>query len=468
MLLTLSTTHRPATDLGFLLHKNPERAQVFQQSFGPAYVYYPQASEDRCTAALLIDIDPIELVRGAKDRLTADFSLGQYVNDRPYAASSLLASALGRVFRTAMRGDCVARPELAAAAIPLEIVVPALPCRGGAALALALFEPLGWAVDAVPVPLDPAFPAWGDSRYVRLTLHGTLRLADALSHLYVLLPVLDDAKHYWVGDDEVDKLIRAGGGWLAGHPARDLISRRYLAHRSSLTRAAIARLAESDDVEPEALDNATEPAVATEPAGAPVPLAEARRTAILDVLRAERAHRVVDVGCGSGALLTGLLDDPTFTEIVGTDVSARALELAARRLRLDRMPQSRRDRLRLLQSSVVYRDARLAGYDAHVLMEVIEHVDPPKLPALAQSVFGAAQPRVVVITTPNVEHNVRFAGLADGSMRHSDHRFEWTRAEFTAWCDGIAAMYGYAVRYAPVGVDDAEVGAPTQMAVFSR
>jgi 3' terminal RNA ribose 2'-O-methyltransferase Hen1 len=460
MLLTVATTHRPATDLGFLLHKNPDHAQVFTVSSGRAHVVYPQATEERTTAALILEIDPIGLVRGAKGR--ADFALGHYVNDRPYAASSLLAVALGQVLRTAMKGECKERPRLAATPIPLEITVPALPCRGGAAVAEQLFAPLGWDVTAVPIPLDPAFPEWGESRYADLTLRGTLRLADALHHLYVLLPVLDDNKHYWVGNDEIDKLLRAGEGWLATHPTKDLIARRYLSHRRELTRDALARLAEVDDAEPEALDNA-----ADEVAPKSVPLVTLRRAAVVAALKAEGARRVVDVGCGPGALLADLLNDASFTEIVGTDVSHTALALAARRLRLDRMPERRKARIQLLQGSVTYTDARLRGYDAVVLMEVIEHVDPPRVGALTNSVLGDARPRVVVVTTPNREHNVRYE-MPEGSLRHPDHRFEWDRAEFAAWAADAAGRYGYAVRFEPVGPDDPEVGAPTQLAVFTR
>jgi 3' terminal RNA ribose 2'-O-methyltransferase Hen1 len=464
MLLTVTTTYRPATDLGFLLHKNPQHAQVFPQSYGRAHVFYPEAADERCTAALLLEIDPIDLVRGPKARASPDFSLSHYVNDRPYAASSFLSVALGQVFRTAMRGDCRARPELAKAAIPLEISIPALPCRGGAALATELFEPLGWDVEAVPVQLDPAFPQWGNSRYVRLTLRGALRLADALNHVYVLLPVLDDAKHYWVANEEIEKLIRAGEGWLGSHPMRELITRRYLAHQRGLARDAMARLADVDDIEAESLDNAADEPVAP----ASVPLAAARRTAILGVLRESGAHRVLDLGCGSGALLAELIKDATLTEIVGTDVSHRSLEMAARKLQLDRLPERRRDRLSLLQSSLTYRDTRLRGYDAAVLMEVVEHIDPPRLPALEASVFGDAAPRVIIVTTPNVEHNVRYEGLAEGAMRHTDHRFEWTRAEFATWAGAVASAYGYDVSYVPVGDNDPEVGAPTQMAVFAK
>jgi 3' terminal RNA ribose 2'-O-methyltransferase Hen1 len=200
VLLTISTTTRPATDLGFLLHKHPDRVQEFGQSFGMARVFYPEATAGRCTAALMLEVDPIRLVR-SRGKASPDFSLSQYVNDRPYAASSMLAVALADVFRTARAGHCKARPELAAGPIELEVTVPALPCRGGPELAHQLFEPLGWQVEARALPLDDGFPEWGDSRYVRLVLRGPVRLADALNHLYVMLPVLDDAKHYWIASD---------------------------------------------------------------------------------------------------------------------------------------------------------------------------------------------------------------------------------------------------------------------------
>jgi len=475
VLLTVTATGldpEPASDLGFLLHKNPGRVQSFDVAAGTAVVFYPEATAARCTAALLVEIDPVGLVRGPRGPAGGEgFSLGQYVNDRPYAASSMLAVALGRVFRTAMNGRCDARPDLAARPIPLELHVPALPCRGGPELAARLFGPLGWQVRAAPIPLDEAFPAWGDSRYVDLRLSGQVRLADALNHLYVMLPVLDDAKHYWVTADEVDKLVRAGGGWLAGHPEKELISRRYLAHRAGLTRSALARLAEVDDADPEQFDNAVlaaDDAEGTDAAERTASLAEQRRGAVLAVLRAAGAQRVADVGCGEGALTAALLADPAFTEVIAADVSARALQIAERRLRLDRMPQRQRDRLRLLQTSLTYADRRLTGLDAIVLVEVIEHIDPPRLGALERTVFAYAAPGLVVVTTPNAEHNVRYDFLAPGALRHRDHRFEWTRAQFAAWAGRVAAERGYQVRFLPVGDEDKEAGSPTQMAVFTH
>ncbi|MEU1277192.1 3' terminal RNA ribose 2'-O-methyltransferase Hen1 [Streptomyces sp. NPDC005805] len=478
MFLTISTTgtpERPATELGFLLHKHPDNAQTFSTAHGTAHVFYPEASDERCTAALLLEVDPVALVRRGKGKGRGgapDTALAQYVNDRPYAASSLLAVALSAVFKSALRGVCAARPERAAAPLPLRIEVPAVPARGGAELVRKLFGPLGWdTVTAEPVPLDARFPEWGDSRYVRLVLEGELRLADALRQLYILLPVLDDAKHYWVAPDEVDKLLRAGDGWLADHPEQKLITSRYLSRRWSLTRQAmerleLARLAEADDLDVEEVDNAVDESADTEER--PAPLAVQRRDAILHELRAAGASRVLDLGCGQGQLVQALLKDVRFTEIAGTDVSVRALTIAGRRLRLDRLGERQAARVKLFQSSLTYTDKRLAGYDAAVLSEVIEHLDLPRLPALEYAVFGAARPGTVLVTTPNVEYNVRWETLPAGHVRHGDHRFEWPREEFRAWAGAVAERHGYTVRFVPVGPDDPEVGPPTQLAVFQR
>jgi 3' terminal RNA ribose 2'-O-methyltransferase Hen1 len=469
VLLTLTTTHRPATDLGYLLVKHPDRVHSFDVPTGVAHVLYPEAGDERCTAALLLDVDPQRLAagRGRKQPSPESFTLGRFVNDRPYAASSLLAAALAKVFRSALRGDSKDRPYLAGTPIPLEIRVPVLRCRGGAEEAERLFAPLGWAVTATPIPLDdvPAdHPLAGDSPYVDLTLSGTLRLADALNHLYVLLPVLDDAKHYWVAPDEIDKLLRAGEGWLGAHPERILITRRYLAHRHSYADTALERL---DLAEPDTID-APADTTADEDAELPVDrrqsLAVQRRAAVLAALADVGAGRVLDLGCGGGALLAELIKDRRFTEIVGTDVSSRALEIAERKLRLDRMAERQRGRITLWQSALTYRDDRLRGFDAAVLMEVIEHVDESRLPALEAAVFGHARPAAVVVTTPNVEYNVRYEGLA--GMRHSDHRFEWTRAEFQGWAAQVAAAHGYTVAFRGVGDDDPSLGTPTQLALF--
>lgn len=464
MLLTVTTTHRPATDLGFLLHKHPDRVQEFKQAFGNATVFYPEATEERCTVALMLDVDPIRLAR-SRAKNAPDFSLAQYVNDRSYAASSLLGVAMADVFSTARSGRCNAKQELADAAIPLEIVIPVLPCRGGSEIAHRVFEPLGWMVEAEPIPLDDAFAEWGNSRYIRLRLSGTIRLADALNQLHVLLPVLDESKHYWQGPDEVDKLMRSGEGWLATHPDADLITRRYLGRRGGLTRVALARLAELGDEVEDAIDPAEDEEV-LQPEEKRVPLNAQRHEAVHNVLLELGVRSVIDLGCGPGQFLDRLVKTPAFTRVAGSDVSTRSLHHAARRLHIDRMSERQAERVELFQGALTYEDARYSGFDAAVLMEVVEHVDPPRLEALERVVFGVAKPGAVIVTTPNSEYNVLYEGLV--GMRHPDHRFEWTRAEFVDWSDRVAATYDYRVERRGVGDVDHELGTPTQMAIFTR
>jgi 3' terminal RNA ribose 2'-O-methyltransferase Hen1 len=456
----VTTTQGPATDLGYLLAKNPAKVQSFTLTFGRAHVFYPVATAERCTAALLLDVDPIRLSRRVDD---SNAPLEPYVNDRPYVASSFLSVAIAEIFGTALSGRSRERQELAATAIPLEVCIESLPCRGGRALLDRLFEPLGYHVEAERLPLDPEFPSWGESAYHRVRLRGTAKVADLLAHLYVLIPVLDDEKHYWVGDDEVEKLLRRGEGWLASHPAREIIAERYLRHQKRLVRGALERLAveEGEPVEEAARSDAGEEAIEK-----PLRLDLVRIQAVSETLRDLGASTVVDLGCGEGKLLRALMKDTAFTHILGVDVSLRALDVARERLGFDELPPKQKARLTIEQGSLTYRDARFSGFDAAALVEVIEHLDPSRLDALERVVFRHARPRAVVVTTPNAEYNALFASLPSGKLRHPDHRFEWTRAELREWASRVAGEHGYAVRFGSIGEEHPEHGPPTQMAIF--
>jgi 3' terminal RNA ribose 2'-O-methyltransferase Hen1 len=463
MILTLTTTARPATDLGYLLHKNPARAQSFTLTFGKAHVFYPEASDARCTAALLLEIDPVGLVRrqGGDNR-----TLEEYVNDRPYVASSFMSVAIGDVFGTAMAGRCKERPELAIWPLPLEARLAAIPCRGGEAFLRKLFEPLDYDVAATQHQLDEANPDWGSSRYFTVALRGERRLSELITHLYVLIPVLDDEKHYFVGEDEVQKLIRRGEGWLGSHPEREVIANRYLRHQTSLARRALEQLTAEES--PNADELATEHDAEEVQLERPISLNEQRIGAAIAAIKAGGGRRVLDLGCGEGNLLRAMLNEKSFVQIVGVDVSHRALEIASRRLRVERLSEKQRARISLLHGSLTYRDARLAGFEAAAALEVIEHLDPARLGAFERCLFEFARPQTVVLTTPNVDYNVRFENLPTGKLRHKDHRFEWTRPEFQAWAQGVCQRFGYEARFLPIGPEDAALGAPTQMGVFTR
>lgn len=390
----------------------------------------------------------------------------QYVNDRPYAASSFLSVAIAEVFGSALSGKSKERPELVDTPLPLSAVLSTLPCRGGEELLRKLFEPLGYELSARRWPLDEEFADWGDSAYYRVELNARLTLQQILSHLYVLVPVLDNDKHYWVGDDEVEKLLRHGEGWLASHPAREAITRRYLKHQRSLVDNALAQLADESEPNPDAVAEAH--AHEEEAIESSISLNEQRLGSVLAALKGVRAARVLDLGCGEGRLLQALLKEKQFTEIVGMDVSHRALEIARDRLHYDRLPPLQKERLRLLHGSLIYRDQRLAGFDAAAVVEVIEHLDAPRLAAFERVLFECARPKSIVLTTPNREYNVKWERLPAGHLRHRDHRFEWTRTEFQEWANRVAARFGYNVRFLRVGPEDSAVGPPTQMGLFER
>jgi 3' terminal RNA ribose 2'-O-methyltransferase Hen1 len=466
MILTITNTQAPATDLGYLLHKNPNRVQSFELSFGKAHVFYPEATNTRCTAALLLDVDPVGLVRTRRGPSGEGGMLDQYVSDRPYVASSLMSVAIARIFNSALAGTSKTHPELANTPLPFSSRIAVLPCRGGEGFLRRLFEPLGYQVKAEHHPLDEKFPEWGESPYYTVELVKEVRLQDLLAHLYVLIPVLDADKHYWVGRDEIEKLLRHGEGWLQAHPEREAIVHRYLRGFGKLTREALARLTEDESLDPDAeQEGKEEQELAIE---VPLRLHDIRLDQVAAELKASGAKRVLDLGCGEGKLVRALLQDKQFDEIVGMDVSYRSLEIAADRLHLDALPQKQKERIKLIQGSLMYRDKRLAGFDAAAVVEVIEHLDEARLAAFERVLFEFARPQTAVLTTPNVEYNPMFDTLPAGQFRHRDHRFEWTREQFQHWANNIGNRFGYAVKFKPIGQEDQKLGAPTQMGVFRR
>jgi 3' terminal RNA ribose 2'-O-methyltransferase Hen1 len=460
MLLTITTDRSPATDLGYLLHKHPDKHQTFSLPWGTAHVFYPEATAERCTAALMVDVDPVNLVRGSSGN-----NIEQYVNDRPYAASSFLSVAISSVFRTALKGTCDRLPELVATAIPLTVTIASVPDRGNGNLLKQLFAPLGYEIAIEGYPLDEEFPSWGKSDYHTVTLTHTIELSQLLSHLYVLIPVLDNDKHYWVGGEEVDKLLRHGEGWLATHPAKESIVYRYLKRQGKLSRDAISQLTIVEDkVEAEAI--ADEGDREEEKIEKPIALNQQRLEKVIEVIREVGASRIVDLGCGEGKLLRLLMKEKQVTELLGVDVTHRSLEIAAEKLNSKYNSDRQQAKVTLVQGSLVYRDRRIAGYDAATVIEVIEHMDLFRLATFERVLFEFARPKYAIVTTPNREYNIKFANLPQGKLRHRDHRFEWTRSEFQTWANRVADRFSYRVSYRAIGDVDIDLGGPTQMALF--
>ncbi|MEM9013416.1 MAG: 3' terminal RNA ribose 2'-O-methyltransferase Hen1 [Pseudomonadota bacterium] len=448
-----------ARDLGFLLHKHPDHVHERATSAGTATIFFPDVGDDRTTAVLHLDVDPIGLVRGKSRQ--SDGLLDQYVNDRPYVANSFLSVAIARAFGQTLSGKSKERQTLADRALPFEARIVPVAVAGGAEIVREVFAPLGYEVEVI------VLDASGPREIVDLRLKADIRLAALLNHLYVLVPVLDNAKHWWIDGDEIEKLLAKGEGWLADHPARELIARRALKHRRALIHQALDRLSETALETDEGEDDAPQPEPEA-PLETPIRLHDLRLDTVSAVLREAGAGTVLDLGCGEGKLIQRLIKESWVARILGVDPSVRTLERATRRLRLDTAGERMRERVGLQMGSLTYGDRRWRGFDAATLVEVIEHIDPPRLSALELSLFAAARPQTVVVTTPNREYNALFEGLEDGALRHPDHRFEWTRAEFEAWGARVAAAHSYAVAFQPIGPEDETHGAPSQMAVFSR
>lgn len=459
MLLTITYEGHDTQDLGYLLHKNPERAQQFELNFGKAYVFYPEVSDERTTAALLLDIDPIDLARGKLG--SADGGLFDYVNDRPYAATSFMSSAISRVFGTAMSGKCEKRKELADTPIKLMARIYSLKDNGDEDLATLLFEPLGYKVETERAVLDAQFPEWGNSPYINLTISGTVTLSMLLNQIYVLIPVFDKQKHYYISEDEIKKLLEHGEGWLNDHPYKEKIAQRYFTARKNFARKALDILLHDDEVSEKESESAAERNMRS-------PLNAVRLETVKNAVLASGASSVIDLGCGECRLTSLLLGEPQIKTVTACDVSVSVLEKAAQRLGLDRMPAHKRNKLTLMQASLTYKDKRFEGYDCACIVEVIEHIEQARIPAFERSVFEFASPGTVIITTPNKEYNANYERMKENDLRHGDHRFEWTRAQFQEWADHICEKFGYACEISGIGDVDGQVGSPTQMGVFRK
>ena len=466
MLITL-TCHAPAAaEIGYLLGKHPQ--SVFEREFsaGKVWVFYPELAEDHLTVAMLTEIDPVGLVRGPANSATLD----QYVNDRPYVPSSLTSVALKVAFSTAMNAKAQTHAERYAERMHWQVTLPAVACDAGESMITRLFAPLGYTVTTTRLPLDPTFPAWGQADLYTVLLEGEQTVPDLFSHLYVLLPVLDNSKHYYIDSAETEKLLENGGAWLAAHPARDLIARRYLRYKRQLIDQALARLAESEGANPVEVEVETEEMLEKkqEQAEKAPGLHEQRLNAVMAAIREAGARSLADLGSGEGKLLRLALKERSIERMLGMDVSSQALAIASRRLHLDRMPPLERKRIELVHGSLLYRDRRLEGFDVAALVEVIEHLDAPRLGAMERVVFEHARPRRVIVTTPNREYNVRWEDVGERRLRHVDHRFEWSRAECQAWAERVAATYRYRFSRQELGPADPELGAPSQLVIFDR
>ncbi len=459
MVLNIKTTGENANNLGFLLHKHPSRYQTETLPYGTVHMFYPEISKELCSFVMFVEINSIALARTTKDNYSATFKLGHYVNDRPYVASSFLTTVISKFLGSALNGKCNKHPNLVEEQFSLEIEVSVVKSIKGKLQIANFFEPLGYKVSVEEKQLDSSNLNWGVSSYFNLKLeHNSITISDLLSHLYVLLPVLDNNKHYYVSEDEVEKLLNKGETWLKNHPAKELITKKYLKFKKSYTQLALEQLSEEIITETNNISQQTDIKKTS--------LHQIRLETVVETFKALHVKTIVDLGCGEGKLLKLLLKEAQFQNILGMDISYRSLEIAKKRLYWDTLSEYQKQKIKLIHGSLNYKDQRISGFEGAALVEVIEHLDKPRLESLEQVVFKYAKPQYIIVTTPNREYNVLFEGLKEGQMRHQDHRFEWTRKEFEMWGSRIAETFNYEVTYKPLGEINEQYGGPSQMAIF--
>ena len=430
-------------------------------SYGKAYVFYPEVSDECTTMALLLDIDPIDLARGKLG--SNEGGLFDYVNDRPYTSTSFMSTAIARIFSSAMNGRCDKKQSLADTPLNLTAKLFSLKDGGYNELAKQLFEPLGYEVSIEQYLLDDKFQEWGNSPYINLTISNTIKLCDLLNHIYVLIPVFDKQKHYYIESSEINKLLTHGQGWLENHPYKEKIVNRYFSIKKDYAKTVLENFLSNESKEEDINSNEI-----SEETTKKTSLNNLRLQKVKDVVLSSGASSVIDLGCGEGKLTELLLKEPQIKKITACDVSISSLEKAAKRLHIDNMPSYKKDKLTLMQASLTYKDTRFEGFDCACIVEVIEHIDATRIPSFERIIFEFAAPKTVIITTPNKNYNVNYKTLCADKLRHNDHRFEWSKEEFENWANNICKKFSYTVELCGIGEEDEQQQTATQMGVFTR
>lgn len=497
MQLAIKATGEGAKMLSFLLSKNPQNLYDRSEKGYRVRLTYTVFTDTEVEAVLIVTPDPVELVKNSPDV----YDITQYINDREFVTSSLFCSYARSALGTALNG----RPkeeysEWVNHAFNLTISFGPVASDLPDAVINDLFEYLGYEVTIERGQADYRFQLKERSSARFISISGLSTVQAALKQLFVLIPVLDNYKHYYLSEQEIDKLQRYGEGWLDRHPLRELIIKRSLRFQDLIDQAAliygdkrweqpaegynvwkpavgreeIAKTAEIKGIEEleeleelDGIDEAERLDGESARESAPfVSLNEQRYQAIVKIVENIPAKQtLVDFGAGEGKLSVRLGFIPGVKEILAVEPTERA-QLRA----IERFDKAARREAFVkpipVWGSLFYYDERLRCKDVMILCEVIEHIDEYRLPGTMECLFKEYQPKTLIVTTPNAEYNA-FYQMPE-KMRHKDHRFEWTRQEFSEWCNGWANLYPYEVQIEGIGDQTEEYGQPTQTAIFTR
>ena len=473
MHLILKASGEGADIVSHLLSKNPNNVYDRTDKGVRVRMVYTTATERETEVLMHAEPDPVDLVRGTPD----GYDITQYINDREFVTSSLFCSYIRSALGTALNG----KPKEAYARwvghpFDMELsfgpVASDLPDRA----IEELFSPLGYAVTLERDELTYTFDLKKKSTVRRIILRGQVTVQNALRQLFLLIPVLDNYKHYFISEDEIDKIKRYGEGWLDSHPLKEMIIKRtlrfaelirqYERQEGALSAPAEAVNAEEDNVSTEGKgDGIDDPSLQEDP---PVRLNELRYRAITDVVAGlPLKRRIVDMGAGEGKLSARLAYIPGVESILAVEPSGqsrlRAMERFAKleeRSGIAAMPEP-------IIGSLFYFDEQLQNQDVMILCEVIEHIDAYRLNGIMDTIMNEYQPEVLLVTTPNKEYNQVYA-MERESFRHHDHRFEWTRAELAAQCEMWTKQAEYTFEIRGIGEYAEGFGQPTQLVIFRK
>ncbi|MBW4084382.1 3' terminal RNA ribose 2'-O-methyltransferase Hen1 [Paenibacillus sp. S150] len=476
MHLIIRVTGAGAGMLSRLLAKNPDNLYDRMEKEARVRIAFTASSEQEAEAVIYVTPDPVELVKGAS---SAHNDITQYINDREFVVSSLFCTYIRSALGTALNGKTKeAYLPWVNRKLALELTFGPVASNLPDHALEDLFIPLGYEVVLERGDAAYAFELKSRSSVRYIKLKGIQTLQTALRQLFVLIPALDDYKHYYISDDEVDKIRRYGDGWLENHPQRALILKRTLRFAGAIKHYEDQMAGDGQQAENGASGEApgiAEPFAAPAEASAGTGAAEApkarlndlRYAAIADTVERLAARRsIVDFGSGGGKLSARLSSVPGVQEIKAVEPSAAAqLRAMDRFAKLEGRPGAIVPEP--VTGSLFYYDEALRGKDVMILCEVIEHIDERRLNRVMETIFHEYAPGTLIITTPNKEYNALYQ-MEHEKLRHRDHRFEWDREAFGAWCSCWTSAYNYSVRLSGIGEFAQEYGYPTQMAIFTK
>lgn len=444
MQLSLNVKGNGAEAVSYLLAKNPNNLYERDEKGFKVRSVYSVFTKEEVKYLIYVKPDPIDLVRSSPQV----YDISHYINDREFAVSSLFVSAIRKALGTALNGKpqeeyvqwVEHRFDMEVAFGPIATDLP----DGELA---ELFKPIGYNVEIKRA----ASTLRSKSSALFITLTGKQTIQNLLKHLFILIPVIDNYKHYFIDEREIEKVDRYGEGWLDAHPLKQFIVKRALRFQN------LIRQSKFYDRERHNQENRETKKIR---------LNELRYEKIVDFIRTiPKRDTVVDLGAGEGKLSVklGYLDG--VKEILSVEPSNKSRVRAIQRFEEAEgtdgftLPTS-------LAGSLFYFDDRLVNKDIMVLCEVIEHIDEYRIPKMMEAIFRSYQPRVLIVTTPNQEYNVIYD--MDETMRHHDHRFEWTRDDFQENCEQWIKESPYYIQFEGIGEEHPEYGTPTQMAIFRR